>query len=431
MTTQARLSGVRGEGTLEDMFPLCQVSSPDIVNFDPRDTMTNQERVIVATRLYTPEVTAASFRMEALARALEPDADVTVLTTRPPANLAAEAASCAARIKRMPVLRDRTGSIRGYLQYLSFDIPLFFRLLFNRADVIVAEAPPTTGVVAVLAGVLTRRPVVYYPGDVWSDAVASTSAPRAVVRLMRAVEGFVLRRAERVIAVSAEVATRLCAVGADRDHVVEVGNGIDTTVFRPDVDSPRTERPYFVYTGTMSEWQQPHIFIRALAELVDMDVDIRFFGQGSVEAELRVLADQLVPGRVHFGGLVSPSVSASWIRGAVGALVSIVPGIGYDFARPTKTYAAAAVGTPVLFVGPPTGAEVVRSAGLGETSDFAVPAVAEAMRRLVSQADQGATEMARRRRAQWALDSVSWATVGQRAAEVVRGVLQGSRARRH
>lgn len=392
--------------------------------------MTKRNRVIVATRLYTPEVTAASFRMEALVQAMTTSADVTVLTTRPPAGSVARAEDTAARIKRMPVLRDRSGAIRGYVQYLSFDIPLFFRLLVNRADVIVAEAPPTTGLVAAVAGMLTRRPVVYYPGDVWSDAVASTEAPGLVVRLMTAVERFVLRRSARSIAVSAEVAERLVAVGALPERVVEVGNGIDTDVFRPDVSPAAAERPYFVYTGTMSEWQQPDVFVRALAELDDVDVDIRFFGQGSVEAELKALADTLVPGRVHFGGLVPPAGSASWIRGAVGALVSIVPGIGYDFARPTKTYAAAAVGTPVLFAGAQTGAEVVRAAGLGEASDFTVSEVAQAMRRLVAQAQDGTMERERPRRAQWAVDTVSWSTVGGKAADVVRSVLDGLRGRR-
>ncbi len=410
------------------MVPLCQVSSSGTVSPEPLDVMTNRDRVIVATRLYTPEVTAASFRMEALVRALATEADVTVLTTRPPDGRVTADDGPSARIKRMPVMRDRSKAIRGYVQYLSFDIPLFFRLMVNRGDVIVAEAPPTTGLVAAVAGMLTRRPVVYYPGDVWSDAVASTDAPNVVVRLMTAVERFVLRRAARSIAVSAEVADRLVAVGAPPERVVEVGNGIDTGVFHPEVPAAEADRPYFVYTGTMSEWQQPDVFIRALGELADIDVDIRFFGQGSVETQLRKLADALVPGRVRFGGLVPPDVSASWIRGAVAALVSIVPGIGYDFARPTKTYAAAAVGTPVLFAGAPIGAEVVRSAGLGEASEFTVSAVAQAMRRLVMQAEDGTTERERQRRALWAVDTVSWGSIGGKAADVVRGVLQGVRA---
>ena len=34
---------------------------------------------------------------------------------------------------------------QGYVQYLSFDLPPFFRLLVVKADVVVSELPPTTG----------------------------------------------------------------------------------------------------------------------------------------------------------------------------------------------------------------------------------------------------------------------------------------------
>jgi len=387
--------------------------------------MSRRRRAIIATRLYTPEVTAASFRMEALARALARDADVEVLTSRPPQDLV-DADPPRILVRRAPVLRDASGAIRGYVQYLSFDVPLFFRLLRRRGDVIVAEAPPTTGFVSAVAALLLRRPLVYYPGDVWTDAVSSMGAPGPVIAVMRATERFVLRRSARVIAVSAEVADRLGAIGGRPERVVLVGNGIDNAIFRPDVPAPDVQRPYFVYTGTMSEWQQPDVFIRALASLDDPEVELRFFGQGAVEQELRALAESLVPGRVHFGGLVRPEVSASWIRGAVGALVSIVPGIGYDFARPTKTYAAAAVGTPVLFAGAETGGEVVRAAGLGEAVGFDAAEVAAAMQRLLDAWGDGSTESARSARADWAAANASLQTVGERAADVVRGARRGS-----
>ena len=78
---------------------------------------------------------------------------------------------------------------------------------------------------------------------------------------------------------------------------------------------------------------------------------------------------------------------AAWIRGATAALVSIAPGIGYDFARPTKTYAAAACGTPVLFAGAVTGGALVADAGLGEAAGFDPAAVAAAMTRLLDRLD--------------------------------------------
>lgn len=389
--------------------------------------------VTVATRLYVPEASAASFRMQAVAESLAVESTVTVLTTLPPSRTSLRSSPSAEfpddepsgiRVKRMPVLRDRSGAIRGYLQYLSFDIPLLARLLVDRGDAIVAEAPPTTGLVALIAARLRRRPLVYYPGDVWTDGTVAMGAPSVVTSVMRWIEGRVVKGARLTLAVSPEVAGRFVALGASPSSVVTVGNGIDTRVFRPDVTPPETARPYFVYTGTMSEWQRPGIFIRALAELSD-DVELRFFGQGVAEAELRALAEEIAPGRVHFGGVVEPAVAAEWIRGAVAAVVSIVPGIGYDFARPTKLYAAAACGTPVLFAGPDTGRRLVREAGLGEDVDFDQAGVTAAMRRMLDQHRSDRTEGPRPQLVAWAREHASLEAVGHRSAQAIMAAITG------
>ncbi|MCK6066760.1 MULTISPECIES: glycosyltransferase family 4 protein [Microbacterium] len=382
-------------------------------------------RVVIVSRLFPPEVSAGAFRLGALARSLaERGYVVNVLSTRPPAAAPAVEDPTDVRVRRWPVLRDRGGNVRGYLQYLSFDLPLFARLLLRRFDVVVAESPPTTGFVATVVALLKRRPVVYYAADVWTDGVISMGAPRAVVSVIRGLERLVLRQARGILSVSEEVSDRLVLLGADRSRVATIGNGIDTSVFTPEIAPASPGQRYFVYTGTMSEWQQPDVFIRAFASIVDGHPDLRlkFFGQGAVEPRLRDLAGALVPGRVDFGGVISPPESAAWIRGAVAALVSIVPGIGYDFARPTKTYAAAATGTPVLFAGPAEGGELVTSAGLGTAVGFAVEDVAEGMQQLLEEQGSGETDRRRAQRAEWARKNLSLSAVADRASHVVSEV---------
>lgn len=387
--------------------------------------MSGAPRALIASRLFPPEVSAGAFRLGALAQALhDRGRQVTVLTTTPPRHAPRTADAPGIDVRRWPVLRDRGGNVRGYVQYASYDAPLLFRLLFARFDVVVAESPPTTGLISALVTAVRRRPVVYYAADVWTDGVISMGAPRPVVALMRWMERTALRRSAAIISVSDEVTGRLRALGAADERIFTVGNGIDTGIFTPDAPLPPAQSRYFVYTGTMSEWQRPEVFIRAFAEVAGHDPELRlkFFGQGAVEDELRTLAQQLVPGRVDFGGVVSPQQSASWIRGAVASLVSIVPGIGYDFARPTKTYAAAAVGTPVLFAGPETGASLVRDAGLGRAVSFDVGAVATAMRELLGDDQDGTTARRRQDRSTWASEHVSLVAVAGRVAEVVSQV---------
>lgn len=377
--------------------------------------------VLIASRLFLPEVSAGAFRLGALARALTRGAAVTVVTTTPPAHAPHVDDRAGVRVSRWPALRDRGGNVRGYLQYASFDVPLALRTLFRRFDVVVAESPPTTGLVIAAVAWLRRRPYVYYAADVWTDGVVSMGAHRLVVTLMRWMERRALRAASAILSVSDEVTGRLVSLGADPARITTVGNGIDTDVFEPDAAPAAPGERYFVYTGTMSEWQRPEVFVRAFAQLVQEfpDVGLRFFGQGAVEHDLRRVAAELVPGRVQFGGVVGPHESASWIRGAVASLVSIAPGIGYDFARPTKSYAAAGCGTPVIFAGAETGGALVRDAGLGVAVDFTPDAVAAAMRRMLAEDADGTTAAQRRARARWAREHVSLSAVGERAADAV------------
>lgn len=376
--------------------------------------------VLLATRTYPPEVNAAAFRLGALARALAGGADVTVVTSTPADHAPPVRDSEGVRVRRLPVLRDRGGNVRGYLQYMSFDVPLFARLITRRFAVAVAEAPPTTGLVTAIVAALRRRPFAYYAADVWSDGVAAVGAPGIVVRAMRVLERIVLRRAASILSVSEGVNERLAALGADLDRVTVVGHGVDTSVFAP--DGPRVrDLTYFVYTGTMSEVHRPQVLIEAFASIAAAhpDIRLRFFGQGVYAQELREMSDRLVPGRVEFGGVVSPEEAASWLRGAVAALVTLAPGTGYEFAHPTKAYAAAACGTPVLYAGPDEFGAIIRENALGRAVGHDSGLVAASMLSLIADWEGGVTERERPRRARWAAENVSLDAVGRRAAAAV------------
>ncbi|MDO5751469.1 glycosyltransferase family 4 protein [Arthrobacter sp.] len=362
---------------------------------------------------------AAAFRLEALVHGLlEQGADVTVLTTRLPSG--SPVFTPPYKLKRWPVLRDAGGYVRGYVQYLSFDIPAFFRLLATSADVVVSEPPPTTGVVVALSSLLRRRPFVYYAADIWSEALAAMDVLPIVKKSLAVVEGFVLRSAVQVIAVSEPVAEQVAKFNVPLERISVVSNGVNTSIFKAQGPSPLAEKPYLIYTGTMSEWQGAEIFIQALPYVHEKfpDVEIRFFGQGTDEAHLEATALRLAPGSVHFGGVVPPDQAAAWIRGAVGALVSIKPGQGYDFAKPTKIYAAAGCGTPVVFSGQGAGAQIVEEGNLGIACDYDPRAVAESLIELLS---TPATAADQQYRIKWVVENASLEAAGKQAAKVVLG----------
>jgi glycosyltransferase involved in cell wall biosynthesis len=395
-------------------------------------------RVSVATRIFAPEPAAASFRLSALTDALaEAGHAVKVVTTAPPARLrAASAAADRARrgvsVRRFPVLRDADDYVRGYVQYLSFDVPLFFRLLAGRRPAaIVVEPPPTTGFFVRLAAALRGVPYVYYAADIWSDATEATGAPGVVTSVVRLLERFALRGAAHVLAVSDGVAERVRAL-AGHERVTVVPGGIDTGLFTPDgpVDEAVAAAPVAAYTGTMSEWQGADVFVRALPAVLAAVPGARlvFAGQGSARAELEALAAELgVAASVEFTGVVPPADAARLLRSARVGLVSIKPGIGYDFAVPTKLFASAACGTPVLFAGAGAAHEVVSSSSLGATPGYDVAAVAQAMADALAQAP-GADE--RERLAGWTRANASLAAAARAAVAVIESAAPQSKGSR-
>lgn len=406
-------------------------------------------RVLLVSRIFAPEPAAASFRLRALTDALD-DAgvQVTVLTTRlPPATAGTpDGTRAGVRVRRWPVLRDADGYVRGYLQYMSFDVPVFFRVLLARGvDVVVNEPPPTTGFMVRLACAVRRTPYVYYACDILGDAVGATSAPGLVVRVVRAVEGWAWRGARAVLSVSAGVTRRLAELGVS-DAVHEVGNGIDVEAFSatgdavvlPPADGAGSDAaagaPYFVYAGTASEVHGAGIFARAMLAVHARDPRARlvFIGQGAEKAAIAAECASLPPGTVTFLPQAPPQEVARWLRGAVASLASVRPGGGYDFSFPTKIYASVACGTPAVYAGVGPARALVAEEQLGWAVDYDDSTVADAMLAALavhahevdpvpdgSPPGAEARERRRARLASWAAENASLAGVAREAARVV------------
>lgn len=375
-------------------------------------------RITVVSRIFAPEPAAASERLSTLCRQLAEDGhEVTVLTTRAPGG--AQVAT-PYRVRRWPVLRDRQGYVRGYVPYLSFDVPAFFRVLFSRrADLVVVEPPPTTGFMMRIACALRRTPYAYYAADIWSLAAGSTGASGLVVGVVRRMEAAALAGARVCLAVTEHVAERVRAL-APRARVTVVGHGVDDRTFHHDV-TPLPGIPAAVYVGTASEWHGAGVFVEAIAVARRRGVDVRalFVGQGGEWDSLReAVTTQGLDDLVSFRSPVAGAEAAAILSGARVALASLRPGIGYDFAVPTKAYSALAVGTPVLYAGPDPTRSLIADNDLGAGCVPDPETVAGALIELTAVEP---SPQRRERIAGWASQHLSGRAVAQRAVEALVG----------
>ncbi|WP_022867693.1 glycosyltransferase [Schaalia vaccimaxillae] len=395
-----------------------------------RDTQ-GRLRIVIATRIYDPEPAAAALRLKALAEALASlGHDVEVLTTRTkgaPKRELRRFQRGSIRVKRMPVLRDGTGSVRGYIPYLSFDVPLFFRLLTcRRPSVVVNEPPPTTGCVTRLVCRTRGVPYVYFAGDIVSDAARSQRTPELVVRTVAWMEAFALRQARQVIAVSDGVAQRVQSLAGRSAQVVP--NGIDTSGGPISGDSPvpqgfpKTEGPVFLYAGTVAQWLAPEVFIEAFrkARGYIKGAKLVFLGQGSAWRSLEKMAAG--DADIEFHDSVDAGTARLWCAHADVCLASIRQG-AYDYAYPTKILTSLASGTPVIYAGPGQARDDVRENCLGIAVDLNADEVAQAMIDMSRLSDEDPRRDSRRLH-QWVERNRSVKVSSNLAADVVLSAVQ-------
>lgn len=387
-------------------------------------------RVTIVSRIFTPEPAAAAFALHAIAERLrERGVDVTVLTTRAPAGAVVDDPS-GVRVRRAPVLRDKNGYVRGYLQYLSYDVPLFFRILgAGRPDVLFVEPPPSTGAIVRVAAKLLRVPYVYDAADIWSDAVRHSGSPRPVARVLLAIERFAVRGAAGLVTISRGVEARLRELGVTRPVSV-TGFGADTRSFAFVPADGATTRSSFVYPGSYSSWHGADVLVEGFARFAAAHPTYRllFVGNGTERDVLQSLAVRLGVGdRVEFRPAVEPHELTRILANATAALASLRPDAGYDYAFTTKVYSALAAGCPVLFSGPGPTAAFIEDAARTLPVGFAVTADAEGVADALSRlADSPPTADERRAIAEWTASEHSLAAVADRVCDAIENVVEAT-----
>lgn len=388
------------------------------------------ERITLVSRIYRPEPSAASMFLGAVSDALlESGYEVDVLTAKPLPQHRGEARG--EHVKTFPVLRDRSGYVRGYLQYLSFDLPLVFRLLFSRRpSVVFVEPPPTTGAAVRVVCAMRRIPYVYDAADIWSDAASHATGSSLVVRVLRLVERFAMRGATAMVTISAGVVDRVRSLGVLTPMTV-TGFGADTSAF---VYAEEPIDPVFVYAGTYTGLHGADILIDAFARFsrTRQGYRLRFIGNGTGQDEMREHAAALgIADDVEFCDPVPAEELRPQLNRAVASLATLQPDGGYAYAFTSKVYSSLAAGCPVIFSGPGPTADFIRRASsrlpVGAAVSYDAEAIAEAMR---AAADAPLEAAGRRRLAEWTAAEHSMDATARRVREVIVSAIRPRGSRR-
>ena len=311
-------------------------------------------RVVIATRIFGPEISAASAILRIWAEEFRDRGhEVVILTATPPRGAVIDDPS-GIEIRRAPVKRDRQQYVRGYLSYMSFDVPLAFRLLFSRrADLYIVEPPPTTVAVVRVVAALRRTPYVVRAADYWTEAAELVTTNPLVIGTLRRLEAWGLRGARMLFAAHQPLMDRFRAVGID-SPAIPIGFGADTTHFSYDGQQP-VDPPLFVYAGTHSEWHGAGIFVEALPQVLAQHPEARleFYGNGEDREALQARARELgIEAALAFHAPIPPAQLSPILSQATVSVASLLPVPPNEYALATKVYSSLAAGCPVIYTGP-------------------------------------------------------------------------------
>lgn len=255
------------------------------------------------------------------------------------------------------VPRNPTG-IRRALSEVSFGLRQSFAR-WGKPDAVIAVSPALLSTwLSSLRARLTHRdtPFIVWVQDLYSLGLSETGqGGGAVQRTMKAIEGFVLRRATRVVVIHERFARRVVedfAVPRDRIEVVRNWTHLASA---PAIDARATRaslgwadhETVVLHAGNMGVKQGLENVIEAarLADAANAPIRFVLLGGGSQRDALRALAGSVR--RVQFLDSLPDNDYAAAIHSADVLLVNEKPGVA-EMAVPSKLTSYFSAGKPVL-----------------------------------------------------------------------------------
>lgn len=322
-------------------------------------------RLIFVNRFYWPDEPATGQLLTDLAESLEQQGhEVTVITSHTGrAGLPRRQSHHGVTILRVSRTRgQRFGSVGKLLAFVGFFAGALSQLFFlvrPRDRIVVLTDPPLLGIVVWLIARLSGAQVFHWVQDIYPEIAIALTGHRWL-RILRPLRNLAWRRSDGCVTLGSDMAATLARAGVPAAKITLCPNWAPAGLGPPAPDSVAALR---------QRWQLEHKFVvaysgnlgrvhdlsplLAVADLLrnDPSIVLAFIGGGPQRASLEAEAVSRGLSNVRF----YPSQPRDQLTTtlAVGDLhfVTLLPGCE-QLVFPSKLYGVAAVGRPVIVIGP-------------------------------------------------------------------------------
>jgi glycosyltransferase involved in cell wall biosynthesis len=337
--------------------------------------------LLVLNQYYAPGFEATAYLLSQLCAELAQDFDVTVVTGKlalPRAEAGRTTMDGVEVVRVRSTAFDRSNLPLRAINYVTYLVASLLTGLFSRTpDVVLCMTdPPVIADVALLVARRFRAPLVVVSQDVFPEIAVELKRleSKPLIDLLRALIGFYLRRADRVVAIGDTMRRRLEEKGAPADRITVIPNWVDTSAITPSAKDNDWSREHgldgsfvVMHSGNVGHAQNLDALVRATTFLRDLDdLVVAVIGGGARHTALVELADMLEADHVRFMGyqpreLLSLSLSAADVH-----VVGLARGLS-GYVVPSRLYGILAAGRPVIVAadGESETARVVLEEGAG------------------------------------------------------------------
>jgi colanic acid biosynthesis glycosyl transferase WcaI len=271
-----------------------------------------KRRILVFNQYYAPGVESTAQLLTQLCEALARDYEITVITgvvegTSP----GREVRNGVEVVRVMSTAFERRKLALRATNYLTYVASSLWLGLNREADLVLCMSdPPFVPALARLAALRLRVPYVAIMQDVFPEIAVELGRLRnpVVVGVLRAIVGFGLRRAAKVVAIGETMRVRLVEKGVRPARIEVIRNWVDASAITPQkrINSWAIERALddkfvVMHSGNVGYAQDLEVLVRAATFLRDLDaLRIVIIGNGAKKLELMALAEQFDVPRVVF-----------------------------------------------------------------------------------------------------------------------------------
>jgi glycosyltransferase involved in cell wall biosynthesis len=308
-------------------------------------------------------------------------------------------------LKKRVTLSDRDGEViikyasglQGYrksflkrlLHEVVMSINSFKTLWLERPDIVIVSYPPAfSALITLLYKVFSKTKVVLEVRDLMAGALSASKYTKSkiIIKLAHLYEKLIVKSSDAVAIVSPGMRETILKYD-ENSNIIKSYNGIeDTTIDFSNLESlPRKlDESYnkvlakisysendklIIYAGALTQSYDVLTIIKSVEMCKDINVKLLILGDGDKKQEYEEYVNNLKIPNIYFNGFVNRLVALNLMRLSSVAIHSFNSNPHWSYVLGNKVFDYMATGTPVLFSGMGTTADVILDCNAGLVSE--------------------------------------------------------------